>query len=88
MLHDIVSETAWIYRHTRAYRKAITLYLLLGLASTLLGIVLALLSKELINTIVSAASGRLIFALGATIVACAMSSPGSGRYSTFAALTS
>lgn len=68
MLRDIVSETAWIYRHTRAYRKAIALYLLLGLASTLLGIVLALLSKELINTIVSAASGRRIFALGATVV--------------------
>ncbi len=51
-LREIISETRWIYRHTRAYRKAIINFILLGLLTNVLSLLLALASKELINSIV------------------------------------
>ncbi len=51
-LKEIGRETRWIYYHTRAYRKAVLTYVLLGLLSTGLGMVSALASKELVNSIV------------------------------------
>lgn len=52
VLHDVWRETLWIYRHTRAYKKSILLYILIGLMSTGLSIVSAMLSKQLINCII------------------------------------
>lgn len=51
-LREIWRETAWIWRHTRAYHKAVLLYVLLGFAATALSILASLGSKELINSIV------------------------------------
>ncbi len=51
-LHEIIGETRWIYRQTRAYKKAIAAYILLGLLTTAFSMVVALASKELVNSIV------------------------------------
>lgn len=50
-LQDILHETHWIYSHMRPYRKALILYILLGLAATALSLLTALISKGLINAI-------------------------------------
>ena len=70
-LRDIAKETYWIYHHTRSYWKAILLYTLLGLASTLLGIVSSLLSKNLINAII-AREGWQVMQTGITVVVLAV----------------
>ena len=51
-LKNVLAETRWIYRHTRAYRKSVFVYVLLGLVATALSMLAALLSRELINSIV------------------------------------
>ena len=71
-LRDISRETYWIYHHTRAYRKAILLYTLLGLASTLLSIFSSLLSKNLINAII-AQQGWHVLQAGIAVVLLAAS---------------
>ena len=53
LLRDILQETLWIYRRTRAYKKAIVSYTLLGLLTTVISLVSSLLSKELINAIIA-----------------------------------
>lgn len=56
-LHDgtfksIREETVWVFHHTKKYRKAVVLYVLLGLLATALSLLASLASKELINAIV------------------------------------
>ncbi|MBE6985745.1 MAG: ABC transporter ATP-binding protein [Ruminococcaceae bacterium] len=51
-LREVIEETRWIYRHTRAYKKAIISYVLLGLLTTAFSMIVALASKELVNSIV------------------------------------
>lgn len=51
-LKEIIGETRWLYRHTRAFRKSVLLYVLLGLLTTVLSMLTALASKELVNSIV------------------------------------
>ena len=70
-LRDIGKETYWIYHHTRSYRKAIFLYTLLGLASTLLSIVTSLLSRNLINAII-AREGWQVLQTGIAVVLLAV----------------
>ena len=53
VLHDVWCETRWIYRHTRAYKKSILLFILIGLLTTVLSMVSAVLSKRLINYIIA-----------------------------------
>ena len=75
-LHEVLRETRWIYTHMRAYRKALILYILLGLAATVLSILSALASKELINAITPADGnphGFIIFRMGALVVLLAFS---------------
>ncbi|MDD6644284.1 MAG: ABC transporter ATP-binding protein [Firmicutes bacterium] len=71
-LKEIGRETRWIYYHTRAYRKAVLTYVLLGLLSTGLSMVSALTSKELVNSIVLLGAegygGRRIAAVGIAVV--------------------
>lgn len=71
-LKEIGRETRWIYYHTRAYRKAVLTYVLLGLLSTGLSMVSALASKELVNSIVLLGAegygGRRIAAVGFAVV--------------------
>ena len=71
-LRDITRETYWIYHHTRAYWKAILLYTLLGLASTLLTIMSSVLSKNLINAII-AQTGWRVLQFGMVVVLLAAS---------------
>lgn len=52
-VREVVRETRWIYHHTRAYRKAILLFTLLGLLTTGLSLITALLSKRLVNYIIA-----------------------------------
>lgn len=51
LLHDVWCETRWIYRHTRAYKKSILLFILIGLVTTVLSMVSAVLTRSLINYI-------------------------------------
>ncbi|MGN1307171.1 MAG: ABC transporter ATP-binding protein [Faecousia sp.] len=71
-LKEIGRETRWIYYHTRAYRKAVLAYVLLGLLSTGLSMVSALASKELVNSIVLLGAegygGKRIAAVGFVVV--------------------
>lgn len=53
LLHDVWCETRWIYRHTRAYKKSILIFILIGLLTTVLSLVSAVLSKRLINFIIA-----------------------------------
>lgn len=75
-LHEIYRETQWIYSHMRPYRKALLLYILLGLAATALSLISALLSKELINAITPqnghVLSGWRVAQLGITVVLAAL----------------
>ena len=53
-LRSTVLETRWIYRHTRAYWRAVVLYTVLGLCATGLSMGIALVSKSLTNAIIAA----------------------------------
>lgn len=53
LLHDVWCETRWIYHHTRAYKKSILIFILIGLLTTALSLVSAVLSKRLINFIIA-----------------------------------
>lgn len=71
-LSEIYRESKWIYSQMRGYKKVILAYVLLGLASTALSIFMALISKDLINTIVrlggSGSGGWRVVRLGLTVV--------------------
>lgn len=71
-LTELLRETRWIYAHMRPYKGAIFAFVLLGLASTAMSILIALISKSLINTIVnlggSGSGGWRVLQLGLIIV--------------------
>ena len=74
---DVIRETGWIYSHMRAYRRAILIYILLGLLATGMSMLAALASKELFNSIVNIGAldgygGRRILAFGVAVVALAV----------------
>ncbi len=76
-LKEVMRETAWIYSHMRAYRKAIFAYIVLGLLGTAMSMLSALASKELFNSIVMIGSadgygGRRILAFGVAVVVFAV----------------
>lgn len=52
-LRDIYQETCWIYRYAVQYHREILLYILLGLASTAVGLVSGLVSRNLINLVIA-----------------------------------
>ena len=54
-LRDIVRETRWIYFYARRYWGRILLYIFLGLAATGSGLASTLISRSLINLVVSGA---------------------------------
>jgi len=51
LLRDLIAETRWIYGYAARYRKGIALYILLGIAATLLGLGGSLASKYLIDAV-------------------------------------
>lgn len=67
LLHDVWCETRWIYHHTRAYKKSILLFILIGLVTTVLSIVSAVLTKRLINCIIDQ-KGWLVMQNGILVV--------------------
>ena len=75
-LKDILAETKWIYRHTRAYRRYVIAYVFLGLAATALSMLAALLSRELVNSIVNLGEegwgGTRVAVSGISVVAVAL----------------
>ncbi len=84
MLHDVWCETRWIYHHTRAYKKAILLFILIGLLTTALSLVSAVLSEKLVNYII-AKKGWYVLQYGIFVVLFSLFSivfgAISGRYS-------
>lgn len=60
-LRDIVRETRWIYHYARRYWGRIILYIVLGLASTAVGLGSSLLSRQLINLVVAGSRDREAF---------------------------
>ena len=76
-LQEVLRETRWIYGHMRSYRRAILIYILLGLAGTAMTMFAALASKELFNSIVKMGSldgygGRRILTYGGVVVGLAI----------------
>jgi ABC-type bacteriocin/lantibiotic exporter with double-glycine peptidase domain len=74
---EVLRETRWIYGHMRSYRRAILIYILLGLAGTTMTMLSALASKELFNSIVKMGSldgygGRRILTYGGVVVGLAI----------------
>ena len=71
-LSEIYRESKWIYSQMRGYKRVILAYVLLGLTSTALSLLIALVSKDLINTIVrlggSGSGGLRVVRLGMTVV--------------------
>ncbi len=53
LLHDVWRETRWIYHHTRAYKKSVLIFILIGLVTTVLSMVSAILSKNLVDYIIA-----------------------------------
>ena len=66
-LRSTVLETRWIYRHTRAYWRAVVLYTVLGLCATGLSMGIALVSKSLTNAIIGR-HGHAVLRLGICVV--------------------
>ncbi len=76
-LREVFRETRWIYGHMRSYRRAITLYIFLGILGTAMSMLTALVSKELFNSIVDMGKydgygGWRIFNLGTAVVGIAI----------------
>ncbi|MBR6825813.1 MAG: ABC transporter ATP-binding protein, partial [Oscillospiraceae bacterium] len=72
-LREVLRETRWIYGHMRSYRRAIFVYVLLGLLGTGMSMLAALASKELFNSIVKIGTldgygGWRILTYGALVV--------------------
>ena len=51
LLTDIVNETRWIYHYAAKYKRAIFIYILLGLTATVLGLGSSVSSKYLIDAV-------------------------------------
>ena len=51
LLRELISETRWIYGYAARYKKGILLYILLGVAATVLGLGGSLASKYLIDAV-------------------------------------
>ncbi len=60
MLRDILHETKWIYSYTAQYKKGIVVFIILGLLSTVLGLLGSLASKYLIDAVTSQQNSRLV----------------------------
>ncbi len=54
-LRDIARETRWIYRYARQYRWQIGLYILLGLTATAVSLISGLVSRRVVNLVVTGA---------------------------------
>ena len=68
-LHDLWVETRWVLHHSKRYRRSITAYVLLGIASIALSLLSSLSSRELINAIVYLqGGGRRVLFCGVTVV--------------------
>lgn len=50
-LHDLITETLWIYSYARQYKRGILIYILLGIAATILGLGSSVASKYLIDAV-------------------------------------
>lgn len=70
-LRDIMEETRWIYGYAKKYRGQILVYILLGLCATGVGLGAGLVSRSLINLVITgrAASGRRIAEVAGAYVA-------------------
>ena len=51
-LRDLIAEMRWIWGYARRYRRGIALYVLLGVAATVLGLGNSVASKYLIDAVV------------------------------------
>lgn len=54
-LRDIARETRWIYRYAKRYRWQIAVYIFLGLTATLVSLGSGLVSRRVVNLVVSGA---------------------------------
>lgn len=59
-LRDLIAETRWIYSYARRYRRGILLYILLGVAATVLGLGGSVASKYLIDAVTGRADDVLL----------------------------
>ena len=59
-LKQMKEETIWIYQYAKKYRKVTVFYTVLGLCSSLIGIVSAFISKDLVDIITGHKTGEVI----------------------------
>ncbi|MBO7698085.1 MAG: ABC transporter ATP-binding protein, partial [Erysipelotrichaceae bacterium] len=59
-LKQMKEETIWIYQYAKKYRRVTVFYTVLGLCSSLIGIVSAFISKDLVDIITGHKTGEVI----------------------------
>lgn len=60
-LNELIKETRWIYRYAKKYKKAVFIYILIGLVTTCLSLGTAVIFKYLVNYLVQRTSGNIFF---------------------------
>lgn len=71
-LRDVIRDWKWIFSFSRRHWGGILLYTLLGMGCSGISLVNAVISKYLIDSILSARTGRLLIMLGAMVVMSAL----------------
>jgi len=60
ILTDVAHEWKWIFMHTRRYWWGVTLYILIGIVATLMGLGASIASKHLIDAVVNHLGAEII----------------------------
>ena len=85
-LKKMMAQTRWIYQYARRYWKAMVLYTVLGIMSSVLALGSSMISKDLVDIITGHETGKLISTFVAMIVFAMVSllvSQATGYASTF-----
>lgn len=85
-LKKMMTQTRWIYQYARRYWKAMVLYTVLGIMSSVLALGSSMISKDLVDIITGHETGKLISTFVAMIVFAMVSllvSQATGYASTF-----
>ena len=50
-IHEVLREWIWLFRYIKRYRWSVVLYIFLGIVATIMGLVVSVASKDLINAV-------------------------------------
>lgn len=60
LLRDVIRETKWIYSYASQYKRAVLLFILLGITGTALGLASGLASKYLVDAVTGQVGKRIV----------------------------